>query len=424
MDYLRKRSTLAEFSGAFGDMGTLLPILVSLTQNNQTSLSASLLFGGIFNIISGLYFDIPISVQPMKSIAAIALLANLSIGEIASAGLLVSSVCILLSITGGIKYLNSLIPLYLVRGIQLGTAFSLISKGITQIQASKQWYFLSQNWTDNFLIAIIASLFVVSTWKLRQTPAALVLFVVGIVISVAKSGVSVPPSVSFITPFVPTAAEFANGAWRAGLGQLPLTLLNSVIATAALADDLFPQKAKPVASVTVVSLGVGLMNFICVWFGSLPWCLGSGGLGAQYRFGARSGLSVVFLGGLKMLAGIFFGKSLVGVFKGIPNSIVGVMLVVAGMQLAMVTSDLGSFATISKRNDAYFVMMLTGVVVLGFANDGIGFVAGAVAALIFHYTNQLYEKEPRLDAESNREGTAVEESETAPQSATIAAIGK
>ncbi|KAJ3261709.1 hypothetical protein HK103_004660 [Boothiomyces macroporosus] len=419
MDYLRKRSTLAEFSGAFGDMGTLLPILVALTQHDQISLSASLLFGGIFNIVSGLYFDIPISVQPMKSIAAIALLGNLSMGEIASAGLLVSSICVLLSITGGIKYLNSLIPLYLVRGIQLGTALSLISKGISQIKESNQWYFLHQGWTDNFVLAILASLFVISTWKLKQTPTALVLFLLGIVISIAKSGVSVPPGISFITPFAPTAAEFASGAWRAGLGQLPLTLLNSVIATAALADDLFPEKARPVASVTVVSMGVGLMNLICVWFGSMSWCLGSGGLGAQYRFGARSGLSVVFLGVLKMIAGIFFGKSLVGVFKGIPNSIVGVMLVVAGMQLALVTADLGSFATISKRNDAYFVMILTGVVVLGFANDGIGFVAGAVAALVFHYTNRWYDREAGFDPETNREGTEIEEPQS---SATIAEV--
>ncbi|KAJ3276986.1 hypothetical protein HDV01_000038 [Terramyces sp. JEL0728] len=419
MDYLKKRSSLAEFSGAFGDMGTLLPILVSLTQTNQTSLSASLLFGGIFNIISGAYFDIPISVQPMKSIAAIALLANLSMGEIASAGLLVSSVAILLSITGGIKFLNRLIPLYLVRGIQLGTGFSLISKGIAQIQASKQWYFLNQNWTDNFTIAILASLFVLCTWKMKQTPTALALFFIGIVISISTHGVAVPPGISFITPFAPTAAEFAVGSWRAGLGQIPLTLLNSVIATAALADDLFPNKTKPVASVSVVAMGVGLMNFICVWFGSVPWCLGSGGLAAQYRFGSRSGLSVITLGVIKMICGLFFGKSLVGVFKGIPNSIVGVMLVVSGLQLALVTADLGSFASISKRNDAYFVMMLTGVVVLGFANDGIGFVAGAVAALIFHYTSEFYEKEPQIDPESNREATVIEEPNN---SATIAEI--
>jgi hypothetical protein len=67
MDQLRKL-TITEISGAFGDMGTLLPILVSLTQGNQISITTSLIFGGIFNIIGGVWFQIPMCVQPMKSI--------------------------------------------------------------------------------------------------------------------------------------------------------------------------------------------------------------------------------------------------------------------------------------------------------------------------------------------------------------------
>ena len=50
----------SELSGAFGDFGTLIPILVSLSVTNQVNLTASLVFGGVFNIVSGLYFQIPV----------------------------------------------------------------------------------------------------------------------------------------------------------------------------------------------------------------------------------------------------------------------------------------------------------------------------------------------------------------------------
>jgi hypothetical protein len=103
-----------------GDLGTLLPILVSLSVNNQISLSASLLFGGLYNIITGIYYDIPMAVQPMKSISAIALLSNMTSDQIAGAALFVSSVVFVLGITKMIYLVEKYIPLAVVRGIQLG----------------------------------------------------------------------------------------------------------------------------------------------------------------------------------------------------------------------------------------------------------------------------------------------------------------
>ena len=85
------KKLLSQVSGAFGDLGTLVPLLVALSQTGQVKLPASLLFGGLFNILSGLIFDIPLCVQPMKSIGSIALLSNLTKNEICAAGLSVSS---------------------------------------------------------------------------------------------------------------------------------------------------------------------------------------------------------------------------------------------------------------------------------------------------------------------------------------------
>src|SRR5437764_14539144 len=64
--YIKKNVSLAELSGSLGDLGTLLPILVALSIAGQVSLTSSLIFGGLWNITSGLMFRIPMCVQPMK----------------------------------------------------------------------------------------------------------------------------------------------------------------------------------------------------------------------------------------------------------------------------------------------------------------------------------------------------------------------
>ena len=61
-----RRSPLAEISGAFGDLGTLLPLMITLAVNGSISLSTTLVFSGIFNLVTGVVFGIPLPVQPMK----------------------------------------------------------------------------------------------------------------------------------------------------------------------------------------------------------------------------------------------------------------------------------------------------------------------------------------------------------------------
>ena len=58
--------TLGELSGSLGDLGTFLPILLSLVLTGQVDLTASLIFGGLWNIVTGILFRMPMCVQPMK----------------------------------------------------------------------------------------------------------------------------------------------------------------------------------------------------------------------------------------------------------------------------------------------------------------------------------------------------------------------
>ena len=102
------------------------------------------------------------------------------------------------------------------------------------------------------------------------------------------------------------------------------------------------------------------MNFVSVWFGSMPFCCGSGGLAAQYRFGSRTKFSVIFLGIIKIVAGLAFGSSIGILFQKIPSSIIGVLLAVAGFQISLITVDFGAFDSKDSRQDAflwYFLYM-------------------------------------------------------------------
>lgn len=61
-----RRSPLSEISGALGDLGTLLPLMITMAVNGSISLSTTLVFSGVFNLVTGAVFGIPLPVQPMK----------------------------------------------------------------------------------------------------------------------------------------------------------------------------------------------------------------------------------------------------------------------------------------------------------------------------------------------------------------------
>ena len=90
----------------------------------------------------------------------------------------------------------------------------------------------------------------------------------------------------------PKAITRRNAPKNAVLPQITLTLTNAVIVTAALARELFPASAE-VASERNLALSSGFANVLLCPFGAMPMCHGAGGLQAQYRYGARTGLAPI-----------------------------------------------------------------------------------------------------------------------------------
>lgn len=279
-----RKQPLAEISGSVGDMGTLLPILIALTAQGSISLSSSLFFGGLANILTGMVFGIPLPVQPMKAIAAVAISRRFSPAETASAGLFVASAIGLLSFTGLIRWFTKRIPIPVVKGIQVGTGLSLI------MSAGSLYYVTA----SNNAILLLAFLGLLVFAKFTRVPYALIILLMGILTVAANSTGTGPrpwPRINIWDPqiFLPSPHNFVTGSLNAGIGQLPLTTLNSVIAVSFLAADLFPDMEAP--STTSLGLSVMAMNLVACWFGSMPVCHGSGKY--NYCTGVRTSVLMI-----------------------------------------------------------------------------------------------------------------------------------
>ena len=359
------RFNLRELAGSLGDLGTFLPLVVAMAIGTGLDLGWMLIGAGLMNVASGLAFRLPVPVQPMKAIAAVAIAEGLVGGEIIAAGLIMGVVMTGLALSGGVDWFDRVVPRAVVRGIQLGVGLKLAWAGLTWIGGLPvgAW----DGWATAGLCGLLLA---VGVW--RGWPMVLVVFLAGFgLLAISQPGAyrGVALGVPAWQWVMPAGEQWWGGLWRGALPQLPLTLLNSVVAVCALSADYFPGRG---IAPRRMALSVGLMNLLCVPWSGLPMCHGSGGLAAQYRAGARTGGSVVMLGGLKVLAGLLFGASLASLLGAYPAAVLGPLVVLAGLGLAHAGGR-------RLSGTGWWVGLVTaGTIVL--TQTAIGFVVGAALA--------------------------------------------
>ena len=360
------RFNLQEVSGSLGDLGLFIPLVVALVAVSGMDGGSILLFAGILNIVTGLVFNQPVPVQPMKAIAAVAIAEGLMPGEIAAAGFATGVIVLFLGLTGLITVAERIIPRPVVRGIQLGVGLKLAAKGVTLALAAG-WF----AWDGRF-VALAGAALVLLTYNRARFPSAVVLFAGGfLLLAINRPEVLTSLPLGWSGPVVtlPDWSEWQSGFLLGTLPQLPLTLLNSVIAVCALSEDLFPGRGIKTRS---MATSVGLMNIASCLFGAMPMCHGSGGLAGQHRFGARSGGSVVMLGVAKVVIALVFGTAVISVLAAYPASVLGILLVFSGLELTLPARDC------AKKN-AFLVVTATACGIFA-ANTAVGFVLGLIAS--------------------------------------------
>jgi SulP family sulfate permease len=381
---------IMEFSGSLGDLGTLIPLSLGLIMMCGLSTSTVFVMIGLFYVITGLFFKLPLPVQPLKVVAAISLAnpSQVTPEIIAGAGLAFGIILLFLGTTGMIDPIAKLFKKSVIRGIQLGLGLILIQKGLTFIMnpAIFNWQTTSILFLDripvNLTVSIIMIAMTLFFFNSRRVPAALIIVSMGIILGLMFGGlknVSLEVGSTGLSYVLPDYQNIITALFLLVIPQIPLTIGNAVIGTSDTCVSLFGTNEKT-KKVTYRSLAnsMGITNIFVGLFAGMPMCHGAGGLAAHYRFGARTGGSNIMIGSIFIISGLFFGKLSFALLNCLPNAVFGTLLLFAGLELAVLIRDL------NDKNDVFVAMLIAGIAIRT-NNMGVAFISGMLVERLIQW---------------------------------------
>jgi MFS superfamily sulfate permease-like transporter len=349
------RFNLSELAGSLGDFGTIIPLVLAVALTSDVNARYVLLFFGIWFILTGLYYRLPIPLEPMKAVAVIVIAGSIGSGEIAAAGLILGIIFLVLGYGRFFALIEQWVPQSVVRGIQLGLAFLLFRSSINFVVKDPTFFLLG--------IAIIACFYLLSRFRSIPDLSAIVVIGVGLIAGISLYGV---PPVSLIPApelVIPLPTDFSSAFATLVLPQVVLTITNAILATSLLTKDLFFQDVPP----KKFSMTIGLMNLVSVPFGGFPMCHGAGGLAGQYRYGARTGGANVYAGLIFIILALFFTSP--QVLSIIAVGVLGALLVFVGIEMGRH----------SLRTDSLLITLIIGILAL-LTSMTVAFIVGMVLA--------------------------------------------
>ncbi|MHA2610120.1 MAG: molybdate transporter family protein [bacterium JZ-2024 1] len=365
----RLRFDRNELSGAFGDIGTDLPLILGLIRTCGLDSASTLILFGSWQIFTGLSYGIPMPVQPLKAIAVLMLSNKYSPNLLYGAGLGIGVVMLFLTLTGLLQNLARIVPKSVVRGIQVGLGISLAHTAMKNFLPAEGW--------KGYLLAFLAFAIVILLWGNRKFPPGLWVILLGIIYALfsgtsfetLRSGVGLGyPQFHF-----PRWEDIFQGFYLLALPQIPLSLSNSLIASARTAYDLFGEKAPTLRK---IGFTYSLMNLINPWLSGIPTCHGAGGLAGHYTFGARTGGSLIIYGSIYLFTGLFFHRAFSEFLRIFPFPILGVLLFFEGLGIMTFMKD------IADNKTDLLICLLTALMCFGLPQ---GFVVGMVLGTLLHY---------------------------------------
>jgi MFS superfamily sulfate permease-like transporter len=354
---------LRELAGSMGDFGTLFPLAIGYIVVNGLDPAGLLVMMGLANIVTGLVYRLPMPIEPMKVLAVMAIAQRWTPSMVYASGFAMGVIWLLFAATDLVGRLARITPKSVIWGIQVTLGILLA------IEAVKM---LATGW----VVGLAATLVILLLRQNRYLPGALAVVLLGVTIVVINGDWQqvTPPAFGLprLTTFRPVEAW--RSLLRAGFAQIPLTVTNATIATAALIKTYWPDK--PVSE-RRLSLNQGIMNLIAPFFGGMPMCHGAGGLAGQYYFGARTGGTNILEGLMEISLGLFFASSVAALFALFPSAIIGAMMLLVGIEMA-------KFATKARPSKDLLPLGTTVAVSLA-TNMACGFAAG----LAVHHLTRL-----------------------------------
>jgi MFS superfamily sulfate permease-like transporter len=354
------RFNLSELAGSLGDFGTIIPLILAVALVSDVNARYILLFFGIWFILTGLYYRLPIPLEPMKAVAVIVIAGSIGSGEIAAAGLILGVIFLVLGYGRFFAVIEKWVPQSIVRGIQLGLALLLFRSSLGFVVKDPTFFIIG--------IAIIAGFYLLARYRSIPDLSAIVVIGVGLIAGIALYGV---PPISLIPApqlILPIPADFSSAFSTLVLPQVVLTISNAILATSLLTKDLFGKDVPP----KKFSTSIGLMNIFSVPFGGFPMCHGAGGMAGQYRYGARTGGANIYAGLIFIILALFFSSP--QVLSIIAVGVLGALLVFVGIEMSrhsfktdslLITGVIGILALVSSMTVAFIVGMVLAYITYG-----------------------------------------------------------
>ena len=353
---------LRELAGSMGDFGTLFPLAIGFIVVCGLDPAGLFIWMGLVNIATGLIYRLPMPVEPKKVVAVAAIAQGWPATLVYASGLGLGITWFVLVFTGLMRHIVRWTPKFIVRGIQLALGLMLAWEGLKMMQPAP-------------LLGVAAVAIVLLLRENRYAPAAIVLMALGIGILAWQGKLVQSLDLSINLP--PLTLPRLDDVWRAmllaGFAQIPLSITNAVIATAALIREYFPEK--PVSEERLM-LNMGFMNVIPSFFGGMPMCHGAGGLAGQYYFGARTAGTNILEGVIELSLGLFLGKSIGNLMAAFPMPLVGGMMLLVGIELAKMVRGLKGWG---------LRLALLTAVISALTNMAVGFGVGLAAAYLVRW---------------------------------------
>ena len=355
---------LRELSGALGDLGTLLPLMLGSIAVVGLAPAPVLLGFAVFYVGTALHYRLPIPVQPMKAVAAVLLTAGIAPAGLAASGIMIGAALLVLGLTGWITRLARVVPQSVMAGLQLGLGLALALLSLDLMATAPVIAAVT--------FGLLAALLLMPRW-----PSALIALAAAValaeVLGVPGMAVGTVSSAAVSVPSLPSLEEMERAVSLFVLPQLSLTFTNAMLLTALIAADYFGDRA---AHVTPARLSVtsGLANLLLTPLGALPMCHGAGGLAAHRRFGARSGTAPLALGLVLFAVALTPGGLGLAALAAIPAAALGALLLMASGELAL------SRRLFDCRPSCWPVIAVTAWVTL-WADPFWGLLAGSCAEL-------------------------------------------
>lgn len=362
-----------ELSGAFGDIGTDLPLIVGMILAVHLDVASVCVMFGVMQILTGLFYRLPMPIQPLKAMAVLVITEHITGPVLFGAGLAIGAIMLLLAVTGTLEWLAQVIPRPVVRGIQFGLGLSLARLALGNYVAS--------DGISGFGLALGAFIVMALLWGNRRLPPGALVVGLGILVAAFSLNLdAVREGIGLAGPKLvqPSGHDVLTGLLVLSLPQLPLSLSNSVIATNQTLVDLFPARR---VGIRRIGLSYGVINVIVPFFSGIPTCHGSGGLAGHYAMGGRTGGSVVIYGSLYLVLGLFFSGAFEEVVRLFPLPLLGVVLLFEALTLMLFLRD-----QVASRRDLTVALV---VAAMAFALPEGYLVATIVGTVLFYTSRRL-----------------------------------